>query len=655
MQGAFYTDFRLAQFVGEQVALGLNGAGVMVDLASGSGILLVATVLAASHGDRLIANDLVANTVCAADRDAGALRACRTSLAALCCDLDAIVEVHRRLRCEDSLLVGRVGWADIAPRGFNVVVGNPPWEKVKLSTHEFLIGSGQERHYGSEYRTESIDMFALAGERAQRATYAASVGHRFPIAANGELDLYKAFLACSLEVLAADGQCCLVVPAGLIRSQGSEPLRRRLLDECGAIQITVVDNRARFFAIDSRFKFLVVHAEKSNTLAPLKLRHAVGSSNDVRTTPHATIDRSTLVKIRPDLTIPEVHSDPEWRAVVEMHERGVFFDSPRSPFQATIVREVDMSRDRARFSTTPQVDHLPLVEGRMIAQHRFGAKAYRSGTGRRALWDTRASGTSTIKPQFYFPVVALPGPVVNRTNSHRIGFCDVTGQTNERSIIAARVPSGVVCGNKVPTITFQNDDKGQLSWLFLAIANSLAFDWLARRVLTTSVNYFVLRSLPMPPIDRETAVGRRLELLASQLASADARGKPHTAAERWELCEARAEIDARVAVSWGLGVSDLKLMLDDFPLLDRRQPRLHGEARSTVTADLVLSWLARISGADIHPWIGRVDAARNIGAFAFTPSEYAGPEGENGQTSGGTDLLARDPAWRPPQDRSAVK
>jgi len=655
VQGAFYTDFRLARFVGEQIAAGLGANGHWVDLASGSGALLVACVLGAARGDRLLANELVARAVCAADLDGGALRACRASLAALCVDVEAIVQVDMRLRRQDSLLVGRSGWSDLAPSGFDVVVGNPPWEKVKLSTHEFLLSNGQDRHYGAEYQPDGLDVFALTTERAQRAAYAATVERRFPVAANGELDLYKAFVACSLEHLGDRGRCCLIVPAGLIRSQGSESLRRQLLQECGELAITVVDNRARLFAIDSRFKFLVVNAAKGVDRKPIRLGHAFGSPHAVRTARQAKIERSILTRIRPDLTIPEVRDAREWRLAVAMHERGAFLDVPGSPFHSTIVREVDMSRDRSRFSTDQQKDHLPLAEGRMVAQHRFGAKAYRSGTGRRALWDARPNGESIIQPQFYFPLDAVPGTVLRRTKIARVGYCDITGQTNERSIIAARVPDGVVCGNKVPTITFEGDADQHLTWLFLAIANSFAFDWIARRLLTTSVNYFVLRSLPLPPIKARSPVAARLALLASRLAASDSRGRAYVASETWAMAEIRAEIDAHVAAAWGLGVDDLNLMFEDFPLLDRRQPALPGEPASTVTADLAKARLGRLSSATSGPWTKRVELARKIGAFPYTPSEYVDAEEKGGQAASGTDFLAGDSARGSSQARSRVK
>lgn len=623
--GAFYTDFRLAQYVG-RTAESIEPGALLLDPAAGSGILLAAAVMAASGGDRKRMNELVAKSVCAADLNADALRACRASLAALCTDLDALTEAAARLRQVDSLLCGAAAWENVAPDGFDLVVGNPPWEKVKVSRHEFLLAQGQDRHYGAAYE-EPLDTLTLSDERDRIASYANEVGRLYPTAAQGELDLYKAFIACSVSLLSPEGALGLIVPAGLIRSQGTEPLRQHLLRDCGTVEATVIDNRARFFPIDTRFKFLVLRAEKSTAEHTIQLLHATADDEGVRITGYTRIEREELEAIRPDLTIPEVRSSVEWGIVRHMHSAGWRLDDGRSPFACTIVREVDMTRDRKRFVTAAGAGLLPLAEGRMVGQHRFGAKAYRSGTGRRAVWTLLPPGLSVVTPQFFYPADSLPPAVRDRVATPRVGFCDVTGQTNERSIVAALVPARVVCGNKVPTIVFNDDTDGHLAGLFIVIANSLPFDWMARRVLTTSVNYFLLRSLPLPRIEPHGDEANRLVELGERCARQDTVGKRLTSDQRWELADWRAEIDARVLTAWGLTRDDLRVMLRDFPLLDRGQPGLPGEKRSTVTGDLALAWAARVGGERDDAAELRVSMARDVGACAYIASEFALEEG----------------------------
>ena len=119
---------------------------------------------------------------------------------------------------------------------------------------------------------------------------------------------------------------------------------------------------------------------------------------------------------------------------------------------------------------------------------------------RRAIWTPYNLGQSKIEPQFWIAPGDVPASASPRVSRERVGFCDVTGQTNERTILAAMIPNGAVCGNKVPTLLFDNKPSS-MPWSWLAIANSFVFDWMARRIVTTTVNYFLLMSLPMPSID----------------------------------------------------------------------------------------------------------------------------------------------------------
>ncbi|WP_264802916.1 hypothetical protein, partial [Acetobacter fabarum] len=74
---------------------------------------------------------------------------------------------------------------------FDVVIGNPPWEKVKLSRHEFLKSAGSKRHYGAQI--QGLDEKRFARQRDEVANYSRHLLARFPDLGNGEPDLYIAF------------------------------------------------------------------------------------------------------------------------------------------------------------------------------------------------------------------------------------------------------------------------------------------------------------------------------------------------------------------------------------------------------------------------------------------------------------------------------
>ncbi|MBE2251078.1 MAG: N-6 DNA methylase [Myxococcus sp.] len=617
--GVYYTDFRLAQYLVKGAGDALTPEAQVIDPACGTGILLVAAALQVCAPDRHRTAKWLAENVTAADMSADAIRGARLALASLSDDVGAVGEMARRWRCHDSLL----SWSTASPAA-DVVLANPPWEKVKLSRHEFLQANGEDRHYGAEYA--SLDERSFAKARQARATYGNELAALYPLLGDGEADLYKAFLDLFLRIARPGGCVSVLVPAGLIRSQGTQALRAWLFERSRSLGLTVFENRARFFSIDTRFKFLAVSLTRCADETPkackyIEVVHGEGTDGGVRVVGRARIARSTLAALRPDLTVPEVRSEQEWKLFRQMSERSERWDLPSSEWHPQIVREIDMTRERPLFERSSGKGLLPVVEGRMVHQHRFGAKVYRSGTGRKALWETVQLGEPTLGPQFRIAESKLTSSVSRRASMVRAGFCDITGQTNERSMLAAMVPAGVVCGNKVPTVTFPADPSEERLFAWTAIVNSIPFDWALRRIVTTTVNYFLLLSVPFPALSPSSLPGRRLVEASAELVDFDA-GKRK--ASPWRVAELRAAIDVVVLRAYGLEFDDLALMLRDFPLLDRGQPPLPGEDRSTVTRDLVLTRAAEQFGVDAAEYGVRLGRAKKLGALPYIPSEFAG-------------------------------
>jgi Alw26I/Eco31I/Esp3I family type II restriction m6 adenine DNA methyltransferase len=616
--GSFYTDFRLAFFVGQEAARACP-RGSLIDPASGTGILLVSTLLAQYGSNRSELAQALRERVYACDLSSAALRGAHIALASLTDDLDAIRSLQPNLLEGDSLLRSADNWNEIAPAGFDLVVGNPPWEKIKATRHEIGNSLGHVGHYGDDAESNDDVDRELKAARSNLANYSAALAERFPLASEGEPDYYKAFLQLATELVNPSGQISLVLPAGVIRSAGTRALRRYLSEHSTELDITVLENRARFFAIDTRFKFIVLHASiGSGPKRPFVIRHARGTSNAVLRTGIAHLGRTTVEKLRPDLTIPEVRSDKEWRLYKKIYAKGNRLGDPHAGWDPAIMREVDMTRDRRHFSRCSSEDSLAVLEGRMVHQHRVGSKAYVSGSGRSAKWTPLEPGKSEITPQFWIPLQDVAPNARARSLRARCGFCDVTGQTNERTVIAGMVPEGVICGNKVPTVEFPESLGPDAPWAFLALANSFVFDWTARRIVTTTLNYFLLLSLPVPSQKPGSAEMARLATLARCLHELDRSGESRNR----EIAELRAKIDALVAKAYGLSRDELELVMSDFPLLDRGQPPLPNEDQSTVTHDAVLAAFDELSGCSDRLILSRLEQARTLGANAYVPAEF---------------------------------
>lgn len=617
--GVHYTDFRLAMLIGRMAAeLNVRRAPIL-DPASGAGMLLAAATIATCEGGQSAAHWL-AEKVIAADQSHNAMRGAQLSLASLTNDVGAIAAMSSRWLHGDSLLRPQSDWRAATGGELGAIVANPPWEKLKVLRHEHEIAAGVDRHYGAAHSDEAgAD---LHDKRVRVRGYADAIITRYPLAGRGETDLFVAFTQMMIELAGGDAGIAALLPAGLIRSKSTTSLRDLLLDRFSEISFTVLDNKPRFFEIDTRFKFVAIMAQQRRIGAKSAVRIGYGQSSASACTPGplSTIDRPTLNRIRPDLSIPEVRSIEEWELFQRMALAGQPWSDQTSPWWPRSVREVDMTRERRAFLKHPTAGAVPLIEGRMVHQFRFGAKVYVEGSGRRATWTPVPLGTSSIGPQFWIGRSDLPRSARERVDIVRAGFCDIAGQTNERSMMAAVIPGGVACGNKVPTVAFPNLPGEDALDLWCGMVNSFAFDWMLRRVLTTTVNYFLLQSVPLPPLLPFTLPGRGVAMDSRQVAELSASGCDDTA---MVVAELRRNIDLACFRAYGLSGKDTALVLSDFPSLDRGEPPLPGERRSTVTKDFILS---AVETPDRQKHAQRARVALSLGARPYRPSQSANPE-----------------------------
>ena len=153
----------------------------------------------------------------------------------------------------------------------------------------------------------------------------------------------------------------------------------------------------------------------------------------------------------------------------------------------------------------------------------------------------------------------------------RVAFRDVTRATDSRTVRACLVPPKHFLTNTAPYLTFIDDDPRDEA-ACLAILNSLAFDWQARRFVEIHLNFFVLEGLRIPDLDDIT-----LDALAeasARLSCQDGRFTDFATAvgvdvrplDEEQRTALQAEIDARVAHAWGLGLPELEVVFRDFTI-----------------------------------------------------------------------------------------
>ena len=606
--GVFYTDFRIATLIAEKCSPHIKATSTVADLAAGSGILIAAVAIEYKKKYPQEFDQWIATHLFAFDLSENALRGAATAMLSLCADASAVVDMYRNWRACDSLLDN-----ELDAMQFDIVVGNPPWGKIKITRHNFLKRIGEDRIYGAEYC--DFDSKEFQKEKDATLEYSKLIRAKYSLLGDSEPDMYMAFLQRAVNAVTTGGHVSYLIPAGLIRSKGTSELREYLLQNTSCLLYELLDNKERYFSIDTRFKFLLLSCQKrqrENNIKLDKFSFRILSSGSKSESQTITFSVNDLRRIRPDLTIPELRNNQEKQLFEKMYLHGRIWGNTDDEWYADISREVDMTNDRKYFVAERDTDTLPVIEGRMVQQHRFGAKRYVSGSGRSAVWEPCHYG---CVPQFHIPRKYLSEHIRKRTSVPRAGYCDIAGQTNERAMMSAIIPSNVVCGNKVPTVVFPNDTTGDRIYLWVGIVNSFAFDWLIRRIISTTVNYFLLLSVPIPQIELDSALAKTIISCTKRLSC-----MTEEYYRTNEMQDLRIKIEVAVAKAYGLSIEDIRLILQDFPLIDRKQPSRATQSATTITSDLIC---AAFESSESNNTLYRIVAEEynKIGAKAYIPAE----------------------------------
>lgn len=605
--GSFYTDFRLATYLSEFADD--DPEQNVIDPSCGTGILLAAYV----ERMRALGNKaprIVESHIFGVDLSPRAIHGAVIALSVYVDSPETVAALASHLIVDNSLLQERSLELTFNVHRFDLVIGNPPWERIRLTRAEYLNSKGLDTVYGA-----AIDSMPSEYEisRIKVKEYAAAISEKYNL--SGEPDLYRAFLSLGLALSESRAKLLMILPAGVVRSKSLGSLRGELVRSSSYVRISMFDNKAKFFSIDSRFKFVVLHRNGGTGTNEVSVSYCDATDKNVFEKSNVVLDAEDFAgDLESSLGMPEVRTEQERAILKKIQLSGICMQDESSPFHLSPEREVDMTLDREKFATPDYSDsNISVIEGRMVSQYRCGSKAYRSGSGRSAVWEACPFGVHTIVSQFAIPREKLSTHLLERSSKMRVGFCDITGQTNERAMHTALIPPGYVCGNKVPTLAFDEE----VAYVWMAIANSFVFDWLLRRYITTTVNFFILENIPLPNIAMTSEVARELQLLSRQVVSLYRTAEAWNLEDIWEIATVRARIDVIVAKLYGLSAEDMETIFLDFPLVDKAYRGPQRDAGKSPTFECVRAAM-NASGASNE----RLEKMKASGMAPYVSSEY---------------------------------
>lgn len=480
--------------------------------------------------------------------------------------------------------------------GFDMVVGNPPWNKVKLEELAFyalrdpgLRGlpnlAARRRRIAELDRQNPIWRRKFEAKKAQlakpRAFFTKAGGYQLQDV--GDKDLYQLFCERYSHLVRREGQLGVVLPRTAFQAKGAKRFRLWLFEHTTVTRIDSILNKRRWaFDIHPQYSVVLLAGSHEATSADAVFQ-VTGPSASFKEFEAATsglgvsLPVSSLGSARVVPLVPsQMHAD-----VLAKMRRGVQFADLSRPLgasetahaaasRATPHRELDETQQRALFSYPKGELRLPVWKGRCFGQYNPQGREPAGYCDWQETLDfvhTKRSRSPIFKRIFSANTLSDPG--THPIHRCRIAYHAVANRTDSRTVIACLVPPRTPLTNAAPYLIFTGWDAVTRSSL-LGVMNSAPFDWLARRYVERNLNFHTLNMLCLPP--PEDTPWRRIGELAARLSCLDERFAefaaeagvewgPLTEAERSEM---RAEIDALTARGYGLTADELRFVFTDF-------------------------------------------------------------------------------------------
>ena len=492
--------------------------------------------------------------------------------------------------------------------GFDVVVGNPPWRKVRFERQKFLalqdpgihgIKDIRERDARAEVILRRSPDLREQMEHEQRRDALQRKFFRpengYAIQGRGDTDLYKLFCERYASLARREGYIGVVLPRVAFLNDGSRGFRQWLFSECRPNRIdALVNNRQWAFPIHPQFQValltaavrvpaegsLIVTGPARNEAEFRAAAAGDGVEVDLSGLAHRTTSQeggSPETSWELPLFPTQQHAD-----ITKKLHAGVRFDQianpeshksstePSGPTRVTPYRELDESGQKALFSHPPGSGRVPVWKGRSFSQYDpHGRDPVGHGSWGEILDFVQSKRQRGRVFKAIFPADVIIDPSTHPVHDSRIAFHDVARSTDSRTVIACLTPPRTPLTDKAPYLIFSGW-RPVAQAAVLGVMNSLPFDWLARRYVETGVKYFILNMLCFPRWDNVD--WERIGSLAARLSCIDDRFAEFAAEAEVEcgpLSDAaratmRAEIDAHVARGYELTTDELRCIFTDF-------------------------------------------------------------------------------------------
>ncbi|MBK8915867.1 MAG: N-6 DNA methylase [Phycisphaerales bacterium] len=440
-----------------------------------------------------------------------------------------------------------------AAGGFSCVIGNPPWERVKVQDREFFSMTDPQTAEAVSAADRKKRIAAMprvnpplhvayeaARDRAQRmldyARRSAEEGGRYPLTGRGDINLYMLFAELARSIVAPDGFAGLLVPSGIATDDTTKAYFNDLMDRKALISLYDFENKEGHFEdVHRSFKFTALvfggSARCTEQADFVFFAHDVEEVSENNAQRHIPLTAADMKLLNPNTrTCPIFRTRRDAALTRAIYRRvPILIDENRrqggNPWGIKFFTMFHQTNDAQHFGdagvwekkgytlagnvyTKGKKRALPLYEAKMVQafDHRAASVVVedenwvRQGQKEATTPVQHANPEFAVIPRWWVPQESVCSALSERSRDWFLAFKDVTSATNERTMIAAFLPC-VAAVNSAPLMLPGENVTPRLEACLLGNMNAFAYDFVARqKVGAVHLNFFIVEQLPtLPP------------------------------------------------------------------------------------------------------------------------------------------------------------
>lgn len=508
------------------------------------------------------------------------------------------------------------GWAG----GFSVVLGNPPWERVKLQEQEFFgardpdiatapNAAARKRLIAKLPETNPAlhRSFIAERRRSEGVSHFLRNSGRYPLTGRGDINTYAVFAEADRNLLAGSGRLGVILPTGIATDATTQYYFKDLVEHGSIASLYDFENAKPLFdGVHRSFKFCLL------TLAGCDIREARADfaffahhpTDLQRPNTRFTLSPEEITLLNPNTgTCPVFRSrrDAEItlgiyrRVPVLINENNRAGGNPWGAFYLRLLHASD-HRDHLQMSSDGMNEPLPVREAKLMHQfdHRF---ATYSGTDIVGVGDeSKCDPNFEMSPRYWVErkvfeeIMQKYGEI-----DWFIAYRDIARSTDVRTFIACATPR-LPATIEMPVLGSSREDR----ILLVANFNSFATDYVARQKNAgTHMAFYIVKQLPILsptaynskcPWDRKHSIAEwisdrsiNLSLTSHSMGNIIDRDRNINKEPDWnppQRDKLRMELDAAYFHLYGIDRDDVDYIMDTFPIVKRKDEAKYGEYRT---------------------------------------------------------------------------